>query len=240
MPPTTDPAGERHKTHGALATASRVRILELVRGASTPLDVRQLAARSGLHPNTVRFHLKVLIDAGLARGEPDPRGNSGRPRLVYSAITAGPVHRHTNGYLLLADILAGYLAANSTIRTGLAEEAGREFARRHRLPDQRSPDATTGESTGPAPGDAVHRSVAMFTELGFEPELRQDGSHRRILLHACPFHAVARKHPDVICALHLGLLKQTLADLDAPSEVIRLEPFVTPQLCIAHLTGPPA
>lgn len=239
MPPTTDSAGQRRKTHGALATASRVRILELVRGSSTPLDVQQIAARSGLHPNTVRFHLRVLIDAGLAHRRPDPRGGSGRPRLVYSAVTAGSVHRHANGYLLLADILAGFLAADSTVRTGLAEEAGREFARRQRLPAQRSPDTADSESVGTSTGDAVHRAVAMFTELGFEPELRQDGSHRRILLHACPFHAVARKHPGVVCALHLGLIKQTLADLDAPSDTIRLEPFVTPRLCIAHLTEPP-
>lgn len=231
MPPTADSADERRKTHGALATASRVRILELIRASSTPLDVRQIAAQSDLHPNTVRFHLKVLIDAGLAHSQPDPRGNSGRPRLVYSAITAGSAHRHGNSYLLLADILAGHLVADRTIRTELAEEAGRELARRHRPPAQQGPHTSAG--------DAVHRAVAVFTELGFEPELREDGPHRQILLHACPFHAVARKHPDVVCALHLGLLKQTLADLDAPGDVSRLEPFVTPQLCIAHLTGPP-
>jgi predicted ArsR family transcriptional regulator len=77
----------------------------------------------------------------------------------------------------------------------------------------------------------------MFAELGFEPELDNDGSHRQILLHACPFHAVASKHPNVVCAMHLGLLKQTLADFDAPVEAIKLDPFVTPHLCIAHLAG---
>jgi predicted ArsR family transcriptional regulator len=237
MPPKTDSAGERSKTHGALANASRVRILELLRGngpqsgeqapAVPELDVPKLAARSGLHPNTVRFHLKVLVDAGLACARPDPRGGSGRPRLVFAATTPGSVNQHPHGYHLLADILAGYLATNDTVPLGLAEEAGRTFARRHRLPTRPFADISADE--------AVRRVVAMFAELGFEPELDRDGSQRRIRLHACPFHAVARKHPTVVCAMHLGLLKQTLADLDAPVETIGLEPFVSTHLCIAHL-----
>ena len=257
MPPKTDSAGERSRTHSALATASRVRILELLRGNGAPsdcppsgsspsegplsegplseeqgpgipeFDVPELAARSGLHPNTVRFHLKVLVDAGLADCRPHPRGGSGRPRLVFTATTPGSVNQHPHGYHLLAEILAGYLATNDTIPLELAEEAGRAFARRHRLPTRPFADMSADE--------AVRRVVAMFAELGFEPELDRDGSQHRIRLHACPFHAVARKHPAVVCGMHLGLLKQTLADLDAPVETVGLEPFVRTHLCIAHL-----
>lgn len=227
MPPTTDPAGERSKTYGALATASRVHILELLRGSTAPLDVRQIATHRGLHPNTVRFHLKVLVDAGLACRRTDPRGNSGRPRLVYTATTVGAGSRHPNGFQLLAEILASYLAASSEFPTGVAEEAGRAFARRHRRPARQFAEVSADE--------AVRRVVAMFAELGFEPELNRDGARRRILLHACPFRAVASEHPDVVCAMHLGLLKQALDDLDTAVEVIELEPFVTPHLCIAHL-----
>lgn len=244
MPPKTDSAGERSKTHGALATASRVRILELLRGNSSPcnnqpldeqshevpeLDVPELAARSRLHPNTVRFHLKVLIDAGLACCRPDPRGGSGRPRLVFAATTPGPANQHPHGYHLLADILAEYLATSDTTPLGLAEEAGRAFARRHRLPAR--------PFAGISADEAVRRVVAMFAELGFEPELARDESQRRIRLHACPFHAVASKHPTIVCAMHLGLLKQTLADLDAPVEAVALEPFVSTHLCVAHLVA---
>lgn len=227
MPPTTDPAGERSKTHGALATTSRVHILELLRGSGTPLDAQQIAAHRGLHPNTVRFHLKVLVDAGLACCRPDPRGGSGRPRLIYTATTDGAGSRHSKGFQLLAEILASYLAASSELPTGLAEEAGRAFARRRRGPIQQFAEVSADE--------AVRRVVAMFAELGFEPELNSDGSHRRILLHACPFRPIASEHPDVVCTMHLGLLKQALADLDTAVEVIGLEPFVTPHLCIAHL-----
>jgi predicted ArsR family transcriptional regulator len=56
-----------------------------------------------------------------------------------------------------------------------------------------------------------------------------------MLLHACPFHALAIEHPDIVCAVHLGLLKQTLANLSAAVQAAELQPFVTPHLCIAHL-----
>ncbi|MFN2495493.1 MAG: helix-turn-helix transcriptional regulator [Pseudonocardiaceae bacterium] len=225
--PQSDPAGERRKAHGALATASRVHILELLRSSGTPLDVQQIAAQRDLHPNTVRFHLRVLVDAGLACARPDSRGASGRPRLVYTATTDVSGNRHPDGFRLLADILVSYLAANSEIPAGLAEEAGRAFARRHRGATQPVAEVSADE--------AVSRVVAMFAELGFEPELFRDGAHHRILLHACPFHAVAKEHPELVCAMHLGLLKQTLANFNATVEVLGLEPYVTPHLCIAHL-----
>lgn len=228
MPPSSEAASERSRTHGALASVSRVHILDLLRGSGTPLDVAQVAVRTALHPNTVRFHLKVLVDAGLACCRTDSPRASGRPRFIYTA-TADGASSHPEGFQLLADILASYLAASSTIPTGLAEEAGRAFARRHRQP---SPPFAGGSAD-----EAIRQVVAMFAELGFQPELSEGGSHHRILLHACPFRAVASKHPDVVCAVHLGLLRQTLANLDIPIEATALEPFVTPHLCIAHLAA---
>jgi predicted ArsR family transcriptional regulator len=228
MPPSSEPAGERSRTHGALASVSRVHILDLLRGSGTPLPVAQIAVRTALHPNTVRFHLRVLVDAGLACCRTDSPRASGRPRLMYTATTDGS-GSHPGGYQLLADIFASYLAASSTIPTELAEEAGRAFARHHRQAAQ--------PSAGVSVDEAVRQVVAMLAELGFQPELNGGGSHRRILLHACPFHAVASKHPDVVCAVHLGLFRQTLANLDAPIEATGLEPFVTPHLCVAHLAA---
>jgi predicted ArsR family transcriptional regulator len=40
----------------------------------------------------------------------------------------------------------------------------------------------------------------------------------------------------VICALHLGLMRGALARMRAPVSVDRLDPFVEPSLCVAHLS----
>ncbi|HEV7452421.1 MAG TPA: ArsR family transcriptional regulator [Pseudonocardiaceae bacterium] len=228
MPPQADPAGERNRTHGALASASRVHILNLLRGSGTPLDVQQIAAQSALHPNTVRFHLKVLVDAGLAWGRPHSCGVSGRPRLIYTPTTDGLGGEHPDGFQLLAEILAGYLAASSTSPTGLAEEAGRVFALRHQRATPPLPRVSADE--------AVRRVVAMFAEFGFEPELAREGRDWQIRLRACPFRTIARKYPQVVCSMHLGLLRGTLAQLGAPATATSLRPFVEPHLCVAHIT----
>jgi predicted ArsR family transcriptional regulator len=207
-----------------LASTSRSRILNLLRSSGTPLDVAYIAAHSSLHPNTVRFHLRVLVDAGLVLCRTDPQGGAGRPRLVYTAATAGCGGEHPAGFHLLADILTSYLAT-STSPARQAEEAGQAFARRHRQPAE----PVTAE-------EAVQHVIAMFAELGFEPELVPDGQDVQLRVRACPFHALASKYPEVVCAMHLGLLRGTLSQLGAPVTARRLRPFVEPHLCVAHLS----
>jgi predicted ArsR family transcriptional regulator len=46
---------------------------------------------------------------------------------------------------------------------------------------------------------------------------------------------VAESNQRVVCAVHLGMLKGALAEMGAPLQATRLEPFVEPTLCVAHL-----
>ncbi|ODU01429.1 MAG: hypothetical protein ABS81_20690 [Pseudonocardia sp. SCN 72-86] len=198
---------------------SRVLLLDLLRVATGPLDVRELAVASGLHVTTVRFHLGVLCDAGFARKDFTPAAGRGRPRAVYSAMHAAA---DAGPYAALAAALAGNLAPTPGERRARAERAGREMAAAH------APAPGTPPASGP---EALDRVVALFTELGFEPDV--DG--RRIRLHACPYREVAVDHPDVVCGLHLGLLRGLLDDCGAPVQAADLHPFVEPGLCIALL-----
>jgi len=93
--------------HRALGSPSRVRLLELLREAPAPLDVRQLSERTALHPNTVRAHLARLEEAGLVRSETEPTGRRGRPRIVVAAVPAGSTEEE--GYRVVADALADAL-----------------------------------------------------------------------------------------------------------------------------------
>lgn len=49
--------------------------------------------------------------------------------------------------------------------------------------------------------------TGLFAEPGFEPELARKGEQLQIRLHACPFRVVAAEHSEVVCSLHLGLLR---------------------------------
>jgi predicted ArsR family transcriptional regulator len=73
----------------------------------------------------------------------------------------------------------------------------------------------------------------VFAELGFDPEPAAD--RREVLLRGCPFRAVAREHPRVVCAVHLGLLRGLLERLGGATAGADLQPFVEPEMCVARV-----
>lgn len=211
--------------HRALSDVSRVGILEALRRAGTPLDVGQLADRVGLHHNTVRSHLDVLLRAGLVSGETEKRELPGRPRVVYRPTSPG-ADEEGDGFHLLAHILTSYLAGSAADPEAEATEAGRMWGRY--LIERPKPFARV------TPKEALTRVSALLSRLGFAPQLAEDPSDPRILLHRCPFEDLAVSHPEITCSVHLGLIRGALTEMGTPVEGTRLDRFVEPSLCVAH------
>jgi predicted ArsR family transcriptional regulator len=215
-----------------LAVASRALILEQVRKHPEGIDATTLANRIGLHPNTVRFHLEVLVEAGMVRAFGDPVRKPGRPRLLFSAVRVpppapengmGPGDR--DGYALLAAVLARHLARVTADPGGWAESAGRLFGA----------EQLSALDVARSEVERVAAVTALLAEVGFAPETIRDGDNWRILLHRCPFHALAAEQPDIVCRLHLGLLQGAVDRLGGTGGTVRLEPFVAPGLCEAFV-----
>lgn len=209
---------------------SRARVLAALRDAGEPLGVGAVAERVGLHANTARFHLDALVDAGLVDRAAEGREQPGRPRVLYTARPGGTQAGQRN-YRFLAEILAGYVAAESARPAEAGERAGHAWGRH--LADRPPPLHRT------APGAAVDQLVGVLDDVGFAPQAVTSGPDRRILLHHCPFRELAEKHPDLVCSVHLGLMRGVLTELDTPVGVERLDPFVTPQVCVTHLSAGP-
>ena len=208
----------------AFASPQRRRLLELLRASGSPRDAPELAAETGLHVTTVRFHLDVLRRAGLVDSRSQPRATRGRPRTVYTAVS----HGEPSGYPALTRLLAAHLADTPEARAARAEQAGLAWA-----------EELTAEADRPLQVDAQEAArtvTSMFAELGFDPELAGDETDRQIRLRGCPFRDAARANPEVVCSVHLGLLRGTLTRLGAPPTTTRLLPFVEPELCLAQLT----
>jgi predicted ArsR family transcriptional regulator len=206
----------------------RRRLLKLLRRSDIPLDVYQLADATGLHITTIRFHLDVLVKAGKVAVQKTPRSTPGRPRTVYAASTE---EAPPDGYRPLAAVLAANLGPTPRARRRRAEQAGRDWA-----------TSLVPASTLTNPDETAHRIVDLFVEMHFDPELVDPAPGSRdvqIRLRACPYRDVARDHPDVVCAIHLGLLQGALTQLGNPASTVRLVPFVKPHLCLAHLTLEP-
>jgi predicted ArsR family transcriptional regulator len=215
--------------HAALAVPSRADLLEQLQASDMPLDVDQLAELTGLHRNTVRFHLDVLVAAGLATSQPIPRPRRGRPRYGYDAVHTGGADG-TADYRLLAEALTTYLASRPSGRHDPGKQAGRLLGKRLGNPF----------GTAPTSAAATARYVdATFSELGFDSHLTRRRDGFELALHSCPFRDLAAQHRDVVCGMHAGLLEQTVIDIDSPVTRAALTPFVEPQLCVARLWTTP-
>jgi len=220
--PLHDPAGP------SAVGESRAHVLDVLRAASEAIGVREIAEQTGLHPNTARFHLDTLVGEGLAERRTEGRGRPGRPRTVYHAAASPPVPAGRRSYQLLAQMLTGLISQTLPQPAQAAVDAGEAWGRY--LADTPSPAKQIDTD------EAIRRLTAVLTDVGFAPGAVEERPDRVIPLRHCPFREVAEEQRDVVCSLHLGLMRGALKEVRAPLGVDRLEPFVEPSLCLAHLT----
>jgi predicted ArsR family transcriptional regulator len=217
---------------------SRARVLDLLRDSGDAVTVNEVADRCGLHPNTARFHLEALVDAGLAvRDNGTSQGAPGRPAVGYRS--AGGQQAAQSGerrFRLLAEMLASLVNGLVDDPAQTAERAGREwggFLTEPPPPYQR-----------PSAAAALAELTGLLASMGFEPRVEADGSAAarhaagtaRIALHECPFREVAKEHQAVVCSLHLGVVRGALDRMQAPMTADRLEVFPEPGVCRMHLS----
>ncbi len=162
------------------------------------------------------------MEAGLAVRDTAPPIGRGRPALRYAAET-GSDEQDPAAYRALAGVLAEQVALLPD-GVGAALVAGERWGR-----------ALAHEATGSVLAtSAIGRLVELLDAAGFAPQAPVvDGGPIR--LRHCPFGTLARDHGEVVCGVHLGLMRGVLRELDAPFDALRLEPFVRPSLCLAHL-----
>jgi predicted ArsR family transcriptional regulator len=189
------------EVHKALADDTRYRLYRYLRLSGRPVPVRELAARLGLHANTIRPHLRRLVDAGLVAVEAR-RGSSavGRPQALYSVVTGEG--REGRDYRLLADILATLVAGSRSRSRAheLAREWGDFLMARHASP----PGARR-----PGPNLAALRDA--MAEAGFDPRFRRRSTGSiEIGLRSCPFRDLLEEHRELACTVHQGLLEGML------------------------------
>jgi|SRR5690625_2486318 len=207
--------------------ASRARVLGVLQDAGSALSANDVAAAVGLHVNTVRFHLDALVEAGSAERETEKRERPGRPRALYQAHP-GVSRVGQRSYRLLAEILASFVAAQTPDPADSAVEAGEAWG--HYLADRPPPFQRVDADS------AVQQLLRQLGDLGFDPEAVTDAGEQQIRLRNCPFRETAETNSEVVCGIHLGLMRGLLDALGAPVETERLDSFVQPNLCVAHLT----
>lgn len=83
-------AQQRGRYRGSVKTLSAISRVNLLRELQLhgPQTIAELATATGLHHNTAREHLHLLIDAGFVQARPEPVGGRGRPRMRYCTATS--------------------------------------------------------------------------------------------------------------------------------------------------------
>ena len=248
--PLRTPQVSRRLTH--LSTA-RARILDVLIDQPEPCTVAALSELIRQHPNTIREHLDILIyDRLVMRTRADVQGR-GRPAWLYSAAPDAGSEPGSREYAALASALAGQIARTSRQPHAEAIEAGRmwgrDLVRQSRTANDQSsetganetvPKKDTGSRSASAPRSASASSdvmarrevIDLLEGLGFAPSA--DKRARVVKLHRCPLLEAAHQHPEVVCGVHLGIVRGALDELGNDperTENTALQPFSEPGAC---------
>ncbi|MGH3470601.1 MAG: helix-turn-helix transcriptional regulator [Nocardioidaceae bacterium] len=259
------PAGHRTARLAPLSTG-RAAVLDVLTEQPGPWLVETLAGATQLHPNTVREHLDGLVRAGVCvrfRGDVRERG---RPPWLYAARDQSPTCDYAGLASALAGHLSRTSASPRSEAVEAGQAWGRELisptdppiptgranrpiraGRANRTTTETSLPVAAAESAVASSGDppspsaqtskrARRATVDLLTRMGFAPEAdRRAGTVR---LTACPLLEAAYRSPEVVCGVHLGIVRGALAALGGTSEGTSIEPFAEPGACRLHLLRP--
>lgn len=183
---------------------TRAQILQVLLSSSDSVTVNSLAEHLGLHPNSARFHLDGLVEAGYATKTPESHGR-GRPRLVYRATPSAP--DVTNQHLRqLVTVLVDEIIAHLPEPMSVAEQAGYRW----------------GQESAPQPAKRpIEALVDHANELGFVASADDQG---RLTFSRCPYRVTGDPSANPVCAVHVGMIRGFLDSADAGmslSEVTR-------------------
>lgn len=205
---------------------ARAAVLVAVEGAG-PASLAELSASTGLHVNTLRDHLEALTSAGLVRRERATPEGRGRPAWLYRSIAreGAPVAEYAG----LATTLAATIHRTSADPVNDAVAAGTEWG--HDLARTAGPPNEQGDVA------ARRQVVAVLDRMGFDPQVETgtDPEKSTVRLTRCPLLDAARRYPDVVCGVHLGIATGALREYDADDSQVSLVPFAEPGACLLHL-----
>jgi len=208
-PPDPRPAGEQGSANQGSGTPSRSPRLDLLKalGDNTryaiylelarsplPLATAEVADALDLHVNTVRPHLERMRDVGLLAVDTETRGTVGRPQHRWSISADAPaLGLEPSPWPTMARTLL-----EAAAHGGLAPEDIAEAGRRQGRADAAQwPDDT----------ECLDGLVVEQARLGFDPATVEDTDRATVAFAHCPFRELAVEHPQLVCALHGGLVE---------------------------------
>ena len=175
-----------------------------------PVTIATVAERSGVHQNTAREHLR---SPGETRaGGPNPANKPwpgpAEPGCMQPLSTTSS---QTNVSAITPAWPLHWLRTCRTSNDPVTEavQAGRVWGRElvAETPVAASPATAT---------KARRRVVELLRDLGFDPVA--DQSARSVTLRRCPLRDAAKRYPQVVCQVHLGIVRGAMDALGGDPE----------------------
>ncbi|CAB4342445.1 unannotated protein [freshwater metagenome] len=193
---------------------TRQQVRKAIEMAANPISISEISSSIGLHENTIRGHLNVLLALGDIERSQLSATQRGRPKWLYTKSSR-------------PQAMANHLLNALTVRLSevgeheLVEEAAASWAAM--LP-----------STQPAKNidDAVANLATSLEGLGFTTELSSLGD--AVAVSKCPYELLVGESP-IICDIHTALASKILHDSGQPVSIASMEVFATKGVCIARL-----
>ncbi|MFI9627295.1 helix-turn-helix transcriptional regulator [Streptomyces sp. NPDC052042] len=220
-------------TLAALGDATRLRMFEFIRQTRLPVTREEVANSLGISRKLAAFHLDKLVAAGLLQARYDTstgiRKVGRRPKVYEPVAEAIAVTIPERRYGMLADVLT------EAVLTEAEGESARAAALR--VAHQRGQALGEAERERVRPGRlGAERGLSVAAEtledFGFEPER---ATPTLLRLRNCPFHPLAAKAPDLICAVNQAFLAGYLHGLGSDRTTAVLAP--RPGSCCVELRG---
>jgi predicted ArsR family transcriptional regulator len=195
-----------------LSDRKRRRLYDFVVGSGRPVSREECARVARIDRALVAYHLDKLVEHGLleatyAHPEVRARSRTGRPPKLYRRslrefVSSTP----PRDYRLLADLLVQAADGSDPSVRRAIKKAAYSLGR------------SLGEETRTASGSSDDALAELLRSRGYEP---YNPAGDLLRLGNCPFHAVAARHPQLVCALNLALLEGVLAGLgDDPMRAV--------------------
>ena len=206
---------EMRGAHAWRLGPTRAEVFEHLQGLATAAPLDAIAEAVGIHQSTARFHLDALTAEGLVERQIEHREVPGRPKVLFRAARISS----DASFESLAQVMVRHFAGGLKDRSERAVDAGVAWGEQVRV-----------ELVALDPAkEPLGRLVDGMAQLGYEPQLVND-PEPVLNLRPCPHGSIAKDDPDVVCQLHLGLMRGILGT-DQPWEVVSVEPWAGPTTC---------
>ncbi len=202
-----------------------------------PATIQVLSEKTGLHANSVRETLAVLMEAGLVRRGQVPSASRGRPAWEYETSVPADITAVMKEFTSFASSICNYL------RSGAADP----------VREARRIGVLWGEELVRDFGDHGDRHEAAIIEMVKDDGLRHPIAKLRILfsilgfgavagpeeqsisLTVCPFSRNGEAPDPLVCQMHSGMLSSMLSNLTAGHVDAELQIGYPQEPCLAVL-----